>query len=152
MKHRILAFSTLLALLITFGGCGKYEEGPDFSLRTKKARITGIWKIDKMYINDQEQTIDEGMNTARIDVMKDGTGKISVSIQGLTLAFDIDWKFSDDKLSLIISTTSVELLTFYPDIIAEHEILRLTNTECWLRNSRTTQDVTVVTVTHLEKE
>lgn len=152
MKHRILSLTVVLAIFFTFSGCGKYEEGPDFSLRSKTSRITGIWKIDKMFINDVEQVIDETANTVRIDIMKDGTGKISVSFQSLTFAFDITWKFSDDKLSVIISTTSVELLTFYPDIIAEHEILRLTNKECWLRNSKSENSVDIVTITHLAKE
>lgn len=152
MKHRILALTTVVAMFFTFFGCGKYEEGPDFSLRSKTSRITGIWKLDKMFINDVEQVIDESMNTARIDIMKDGNGKISVSFQSLTFAFDITWKFSDDKLSIIISTESVELLTFYPNIIAEHEILRLTNKECWLKNSKTDNNVSIVTITHLAKE
>ena len=41
-------FSTLSVLVLTvflFTGCGKYEDGPGFTLRTKNGRITGDWKL-----------------------------------------------------------------------------------------------------------
>jgi hypothetical protein len=41
----------LLAIAITFGSCGKYEDGPNISLRTKKARVAGNWKVVKVTIN-----------------------------------------------------------------------------------------------------
>ena len=36
--------------------CNKYKEGPLISLRTKTNRITGTWKIEKLYINDIDST------------------------------------------------------------------------------------------------
>ena len=38
---------TALACLLLFS-CNKYEDGPLFSLRTKKARLTGTWKLEKV--------------------------------------------------------------------------------------------------------
>jgi hypothetical protein len=36
-----LAIVALLAGSVSVAGCGKYEEGPSISLRTKKARVVG---------------------------------------------------------------------------------------------------------------
>jgi hypothetical protein len=41
----ILLFSVLLS------SCGKYEEGPNISLRTKRARLSGTWKMNAEYVN-----------------------------------------------------------------------------------------------------
>ena len=32
---------------VVFTGCGKYEDGPDFSLRSKNARLQGEWEMTK---------------------------------------------------------------------------------------------------------
>lgn len=45
----ILFLSLIFTILIT--SCGKYEEGPNFSLRTKKNRLRSDWKLNKLYIN-----------------------------------------------------------------------------------------------------
>ena len=51
--------SLALITLLVFSSCGKYEEGPDFSLRTKKKRLTSHWKLHKLYINNYvEKDID----------------------------------------------------------------------------------------------
>lgn len=36
---------TLLLPALLLFSCGKYEEGPNFSLRTKKSRLVGEWKL-----------------------------------------------------------------------------------------------------------
>ena len=45
MKYRkyILLF---LLVAFCFTDCKKYPEGPTFSLRTKMARITGVWDVE----------------------------------------------------------------------------------------------------------
>lgn len=40
MKYFIMLFMSVALL-----GCGKYEEGPDFSLRSKSARLVGEWTL-----------------------------------------------------------------------------------------------------------
>lgn len=44
LYHYILS---LLIILLVFSGCKKYDEGPTFSLQTKKARITNVWEFSK---------------------------------------------------------------------------------------------------------
>ncbi len=45
MKKNTLFLLSLLVLL--FSGCGKYENGPILSLRSKNARLSGEWKVVK---------------------------------------------------------------------------------------------------------
>jgi hypothetical protein len=45
MKKQILFLFSLLVIILT--GCGKYENGPGLSLRSKNARISGEWKLVK---------------------------------------------------------------------------------------------------------
>jgi hypothetical protein len=40
-----LGFVLLTVGIITFTGCSKYEEGPGISLRSKKSRVVGDWKV-----------------------------------------------------------------------------------------------------------
>jgi hypothetical protein len=37
-----------VVIMLNFNSCSTYDEGPSFSLRTKTARLTGEWKIDKV--------------------------------------------------------------------------------------------------------
>lgn len=53
MKKSAVLF--YLAALLLSAGCGKYEEGPEFSLRTKKARFTAVWLVDRVIINGTGQ-------------------------------------------------------------------------------------------------
>jgi hypothetical protein len=45
MKKSILFCTVALATLI--GSCGKYEDGPSISLRSRTSRVAGDWKIKK---------------------------------------------------------------------------------------------------------
>lgn len=47
MKRTRLLLAIAFAISVVFISCGKYEEGPSISLRTKKARLTGVWEISK---------------------------------------------------------------------------------------------------------
>ena len=54
MKKNILFIIIVLAI----ASCGKYEEGPIFSLRSKKNRLCREWRLDKGYLNGEESEID----------------------------------------------------------------------------------------------
>jgi len=46
-----LLFITLI--LITLDGCKKYEEGPSFSLRSSKQRLSGEWDVTSFTVNNE---------------------------------------------------------------------------------------------------
>ena len=46
----------LFTIFISFVSCKKYENGPAFSLMSKKARIANIWKVDTYILNGKDKT------------------------------------------------------------------------------------------------
>lgn len=44
VKNTLFLAATVITVL-NFQSCSKYEDGPSFSLRTKKARVTGDWEV-----------------------------------------------------------------------------------------------------------
>ena len=68
---RTAAFLLLAVSAIAVASCGKYEEGPGFSLLSKKARIVGEWSLSSMTVNGQSQ--DLSGTTVAVNIKKDGT-------------------------------------------------------------------------------
>jgi hypothetical protein len=157
----------LLAIATTtlmFNTCGKYEEGPDFSLRTKTARITGTWEMKEMSVNGEVVDIEEIFSLAleefdgemfdlvtniriKYKLEKDGSGEIIFygNILGLEQSFpqDIEWKFDDNKEKIMI---------FIENEWEDFEIIRLTNNELWLRDTEVENEQTITVVIKFEKE
>lgn len=125
-KYNLLILSVLLLF-----ACGKYEEGPNFSLRTKKARLTQEWTVSATYQNGT--LVPNGTNTLTFEFNKDASflfkatslidGQVQTTNRG-------DWEFIDKK--------EVLRLNFYPANsasatqvvnIEEWEILKLTINE-----------------------
>lgn len=121
---RILLAALLLGGAITvIPSCGKYEDGPGFSLMTKKARLVGKWDAVEYVDSDGTTTAENGDGTLEFE--KDGT--FSVMDDGI--GFSGDWEFIDKKEKLRLSQTSGSL-TFHED----YTIRRLTNKEFWLED------------------
>ncbi len=111
----------LLAVAFVLGSCSKYEEGPSLSLRTKKARITGTWKVDKYVSENGTET--ESNDDSTIEIEKDGTYTVT---SGST-SFSGTWEFNSDKSGIITSfefggVTQTDEMT----------IIKLRNDEMWL--------------------
>ena len=150
MKRNIFALTIVMAAMFVLNSCGKYEEGPGFSLLSKKARITGVWSFDKMFVDGTEVEIDEIMQSFKIDIMKDGTGKTSVTFMGMTINQDFEWEFNADKTHLRMRSKDSE--TGEWEEWDESEIIRLTNKECWMKDVETYEEETTTTIIHLVKE
>jgi hypothetical protein len=151
MKRHILTLSLAIAVLFVFNSCGKYEEGPGMSLRSKTARLTGVWKIEKQMVGGVEVTLDEETKNSTIEFMKDGKGKVSFSFMGLQMNMDLEWEFNSDKTKLKIRMKDFIDPTQWGEW-SESEILRLTNKECWLKDTETDGGVTIETITHFAKQ
>ncbi|MFM9986410.1 MAG: hypothetical protein ACKVOK_14315 [Flavobacteriales bacterium] len=48
-------FIALIALPV-LESCNKYPDGPEFSLRTRKERLSNNWKVDNYSVNDVDLT------------------------------------------------------------------------------------------------
>lgn len=125
-------FKKLLFFGITvgmfFSSCGKYEDGPNFSLRSKKARLVNTWVIDKVLQDGVDGTDDFNQDNPnyQMDIRKDNSYTISTFDPSLGESTENKgkWKISKDK----------EEVEFSDDETGEQlneEILRLTNTELW---------------------
>jgi len=121
MKTRILlflSFAFLSATILTFTGCKKYEDGPRFSLSSKKGRITNQWQFTEKIVNGQPQQL---TNITVRDIKRDGAYILTV---GTSTDETGKWEFSSDK----------ESITFIPDDddAYSRDILRLKSNELWL--------------------
>ncbi len=122
---KVLFSTTAIAALLIVSSCGKYEEGPGFTVLTKKARLAGQWDLTE-YTNGSVTVADTGSDI--IEYTKDNTFIYSGS--GFSLAGT--WEFSDDKASIISSTTILGITS-----TDTSEILRLTNKELWTKEGST---------------
>jgi hypothetical protein len=120
-RNVLLMFSVIVSLMFILPSCGKYEEGPGISLRTKKQRLVGKWIADK-YVTD------EGSANADDPTTYEFTSSNSFVVEGDLGTTNGTWEFSDDKLS-VIATYSLPIVG---EFTTTWKILRLTNTELWV--------------------
>jgi len=117
----------VFALTLTAAGissCGKYEEGPGFSLMSKKARVTNTWKLTKVEVNGQDNTPSESSYSLTMTLKDDETLSATYTIFSLPYNVTGTWAFSSDKANLILTANSET---------STNEIIRLTNKEMKLR-------------------
>ncbi|MGL5888752.1 MAG: lipocalin family protein [Bacteroidia bacterium] len=134
---KVFASIAIVALLVgsvSVTGCGKYEEGPSLSLRTKKARIVGQWEVEKVMENGVDVTSDYRAVVASetIEFKKDETFTASTTLTslfgGATDSQSGTWAFAEDKEKVSSSVTENSVTT-----TTTVEILRLTNKEFWTK-------------------
>ena len=123
---------SLMAILVANTGCKKYEEGPAFSLRSKKARVVNDWIVVKWLENGEEADLSK--LTLEWIFEKDNTGKFIHTIQTVAGTFtseeDITWDFNDDKTILIVNTVDDNGKVLET---TEYTILKLYENEMWLK-------------------
>ncbi len=123
---RMVAVVSIVGALYLSSGCGKYEEGPELSLMSKKARVTGEWEVTKMLGDDGEE-YDMGNMDMTWTFEKDGSFASAMTFEydGVSLTNDEkgEWEFSEDKEELDIEIDGD---------VESFEILRLSNKEMFL--------------------
>lgn len=101
--YSLAAIGLAVALLL---GCTKFEEGPGFTLRTKKGRVANDWKVDRGYINDIEAT--EALNDFYVTFKRDGAVKFTYMVPTAagdsTFVVKGGWDFiNDEDVALVLS-------------------------------------------------
>lgn len=131
MKKVIIISSVVVFAL---SSCGKYEDGPMFSLLSKKSRVVNTWKLDKKFVNGTEQTLTDDDKDDYIEYKNDGTvintnvsGNISTQVSGT-------WEF-DSKKEYLIVTYSTSFGGFTSSTTEKYRILRLKSNEMWLEKT-----------------
>ncbi|NTW31457.1 MAG: hypothetical protein HGB12_02335 [Bacteroidetes bacterium] len=131
-----------LSAFVLFFACGRYEDGPEFSLRSVKNRITGSWKVDKFYIDGIDSTDEFNSKLGcKIDFNlesfngADHIWKCILNNCNNNSIFQGDWWFYDNKIKMI-HTYFIDDSTFISAIgpfgkgrSTKWTILRLTNKE-----------------------
>ncbi|MBN2681921.1 MAG: hypothetical protein JXR58_05400 [Bacteroidales bacterium] len=131
---------------IIFSSCGKYEEGPGISLKSKAGRLAGTWEYEKMIVDGTEQDI-SFYSDITTTLEKDGTGKMTWG----SLEMELEWEFDDKKENFRARTknSTTGEMDEWGDWA---KILRLTSDEFWITEEETVGGATVVTETHMKKK
>jgi hypothetical protein len=118
----------VIVAIVGFSSCKKYEDGPAFSLKSKKARVANTWEIDVAYRNGEVVTDDYDEFTLRTEV--DGNASLAALYSLGDFSFEYEtqgtWQFEDSK----------EVISFdyeNDDADAKYQILKLENDNMWLR-------------------
>lgn len=111
---------SLLLVISVIASCGKYEEGPEFTLLTKQMRLTGVWKIVK-YVDANGNSANANDNITW-ELLRGG----DLIVKSGNTTIDGTWQLVNDKQDLRIK------FGFFD---STSEIIRLTNKELWLRDS-----------------
>lgn len=110
--------------------CGKYEEGPSFSLASKKGRLANVWKLEAKYDNGVEQTLSSEDKDSYVEFTKDGKMLVTWVTSGQSITVNGTWEFDDSKENIITQTTFIG--TTEKDTL---EILKLKSNEFWVVNT-----------------
>ena len=117
-----------LTVILVMSSCGKYQDGPTFSLLSKKSRIANTWKIDKVFINDVDRTsiYTEFIKTYKLELTKDGKiNETSPTTLG-TLTVEGTWALSDTDENIVFTISGVNTI---------NKILKLKSSEMWLEET-----------------
>lgn len=115
-----IAGSSLMAV----SSCGKYDDGPKFSLLTKKMRLVGDWDAKEHIDSDGTSTSDNSDDI--ITFKKNG----DYAYTSGNTSYNGTWEFTSDKEKIKTTYTSGNI-----SISSESTILRLTNKELWVKDS-----------------
>lgn len=128
MKTIKIILLAMLAMVLVMGSACKYEEGPALSLRTKTARLTGTWKIEKYIGIDGTESKPDADDNTTWTLGKDNKLTVSAEFFGQPATIDGTWEWINNKEGVRLTL----FLSEFDSDTQEFTILRLKNTELWL--------------------
>lgn len=124
-KLLALSMVAIFAIALMFSGCGKYSDGPKFSLASKKGRVVNVWKQVKEIDNGVEQAVDPNWANESTEFTKDNKVIYTYMVGGVSTTNSTDtWAFDSKKTSVIVSSSGFSFT---------YKILRLKSKEMWLQ-------------------
>ncbi|HEY0030578.1 MAG TPA: hypothetical protein VGC65_07460 [Bacteroidia bacterium] len=127
---QLLKFFPFFLCLLWLSSCKKYEDGPAFSLMTKKARIANIWKVDKYLLNGEDKTSSYRLFVTREKLVIYQSGEFSYNEisnwSWAAPAYTGSWKFVSNKEEVEMTPENTTLK------VQTYKILRLKKDELWL--------------------
>ncbi len=94
MRIKQLLFG-LLTLALLLPSCAKYDDGPLLSLRSKNARMEGLYRIDQIQ-NDTIQNMPDFIQDAEIEIQKAGGGTLNFVVEDTIVNSNFQWEFNDE--------------------------------------------------------
>ncbi len=123
----ILLLSLLIALFLP--ACKKYPDGPSISLRSRKGRLAGDWKLEKFLFNGTDMTSSAG--DVKMTIEKDGKYKVTIG----SFSDEGTWELGEDKDDAYFKSSQ-------PNSSEEaYRILMLKNKELHWRQTQANGDV-----------
>lgn len=119
----LIVFAVFTTLLFT--KCGKYEEGPGFSLASKKSRVANQWQLEEYTYEGEKEELSEEQKETIFQLSH--KGKVSAISKKDTLPLGT-WKFVNNK-------EEIEFTDAYFSLKKTSRILRLTKKEMWLEEN-----------------
>lgn len=136
MKKLLLPVLALAAVVIV-SSCGKYEEGPSFTLLSKKSRAANTWTLETVLDSSGTDVTSAWLGDSTtwiMEIKKDDTYELrySMTYYGITYGDTITgtWAFSDDKMELV---TTPDDTTMYGGA-SSATILKLASDELWVED------------------
>lgn len=137
-KNKKLIHAAIVIILLIFNSCGKYEDGPIFSLKSKTARLVGEWNV----VKTDNVTIDyEGfiVEVDKLDDMilqfdKNGDCKVS---------FDYTYDYSGIPVTIPVSDNGKWDWDSKKEVVEtefdktgklDFKVMRLTKDELWFED------------------
>ena len=115
-------FVLIPSCILLLSSCGKYPDGPNFSILSRKSRIENVWVQKEMIHTDGsvEYNPTPGYTT---EFTSDG----DVIYTNEVITLKGEWDLVNDKKDLLLTYSGIGSSTF--------EIRRLKANEMWLKNS-----------------
>ncbi|MFL2585074.1 MAG: hypothetical protein ACJ0QO_00230 [Parvicellaceae bacterium] len=146
-KNSTLLLAAAAITVLNFQSCSKYEDGPTFSLRTKKGRLVGNWEVVKIGGQNPETYLSNSLggsgyslalSNVSIEWEFENDGDIDQKISfDLTYSYygtsytysqnyDLsgEWEWENNK-----EEVEIEMNIGYGSWSSDYEILKLTNQE-----------------------
>lgn len=130
MKTIKILSLAMLAMVFVMGSACKYEEGPALSLRTKTARLTGTWKVEKWVSSNGTESTPDSNDNSTWTLDKDNNVTIKTEIFGQTATIDGTWDWINSKEGIRVT---LDFGSFGSDT-EDYTILRLKNDELWIKD------------------
>lgn len=118
-------------IIFTFSifGCNKFEEGVNFSLRSKTKRLTNTWKYISVYDFETGKLQTTGFEGWTETIKNDGSYEKTIVYFDKESVYNGNWIY-DGKRTLQFTYTM-----HYVEIMEVYIIKRLSNNELYLENS-----------------
>ncbi len=132
MSRLIDVLLVVILSVATFESCGRYENGPEISLRSAKSRIVGEWHLADLLVNDKrEQTLFDMESSSELTFNDDGTYLYN-KVQSVKFPQELvgEWSFGEDKTELLL----IQRDSINGDSERMYKITRLSKDELWLVN------------------